>query len=93
VQTGRQNIGWSLVMVLSHPLPMGAAASGLLRRILEGLSGVILGDRNLVSVGFAMDALHRLASHDSRAREVRESVMDPSSCLLPYESLCRTAAS
>ena len=44
-----------------------------------------------VSVGFAMDALHRLSRHGHPlvAQAVRD-VMDEATCLLPKESLLRT---
>lgn len=44
-----------------------------------------------VSVGFAMDALHRLSRHGYPAAvEACRVALDPASALVPSESLCRT---
>ena len=112
--TVRENIGWSLVMVTTHPLPTLAAGSNgagggvtaasttsssssstVASRLVSGLSHVITTDQNIVSVGFAMDALHRLTLRtvlpEALAIQAAEA-LDPASCLRPEESLCRTAA-
>ena len=108
--TVRENIGWSLVMVTTHPLPILAAGSNgagggvtaastssstVASRLVSGLSHVITTDQNIVSVGFAMDALHRLTLRtvlpEALAIQAAEA-LDPASCLRPEESLCRTAA-
>ena len=115
--TVRENIGWSLVMVTTHPLPILAAGSNgagggvtaastsssssssssstMASRLVSGLSHVITTDQNIVSVGFAMDALHRLTLRtvlpEALAIQAAEA-LDPASCLRPEESLCRTAA-
>ena len=111
--TVRENIGWSLVMVTTHPLPILAAGSNgagggvtaaststsssstVASRLVSGLSHVITTEQNIVSVGFAMDALHRLTLRtvlpEALAIQAAEA-LDPASCLRPEESLCRTAA-
>ena len=59
--------------------------------LVAGLSGVIRSDKNVVTVGYCMDALHRLARHGGEeAVAARNSVLDGDRCLLPKESLCRT---
>ena len=82
----RGNIGMALVMVATHPVPPPA-----LSELVAGLSGVIRSDKNVATVGYCMDALHRLARHGGEvAVAARGAVLDGGSCLLPKESLCRT---
>ena len=54
----RENALWALVILCSH----GASAAGdALAPLIDALAGVVREDRNLFSVGFALDALNRLA--------------------------------
>ena len=54
----RENILWSLVMLCSHgEMVLG----GNLDFLIEELKKIIHEDRNVITVGFAMDALSRLA--------------------------------
>ena len=54
----RENALWSMVILCSH----GAAAAGeALEPAIAALKGVVHDDENVISVGFAMDALGRLA--------------------------------
>ena len=55
----RENVLWSLVMLCSH----GAQVMGdALESTIDTLKKVITTDKNLICVGFAMDALNRLAN-------------------------------
>lgn len=55
----RENALWSLVIICSHGAEvLGNAAES----VIDTLRGVVTDDDNLFDVGFAMDALHRLAS-------------------------------
>jgi hypothetical protein len=114
----RENIGWALCMVATHPPPPGP---GVVEGLVEGLSRTILTDKGVVrrartpiwdlhgaprpelrgaltlvwpvqvSVGFAMDALHRLSRHGHPlVTQAVLDVMDEATCLLPKESLLRT---
>jgi hypothetical protein len=54
----RENVLWSVVILCSH----GAAVVGTaLEPTIHALKEVIRTDQNVISVGFAMDALNRLA--------------------------------
>eukprot|EP01052_Picozoa_sp_SAG31_P032389 SAG31_NODE_3547_length_4135_cov_4.829534_4_plen_119_part_00 len=88
--TVRENIGWSLCMVTTHPLPPSTIQSTL-SLLVDGLAKTIATDKGIVSVGFAMDALHRLTRHGyTKALEVCAKVMDNKKTFIPKESLCRT---
>ena len=55
----RENVLWSIVMLCSH----GAAIMGdALEPTIHALKAVVQDDRNAVCVGFASDALTRLAN-------------------------------
>jgi hypothetical protein len=88
--TVRENVGWSLVMVTTHTLPTVPRRERLAQRLLDGLRTVIHSDPGIVSVGFAIDALHRLAATEPSARRAAMELLDPTRCLLPAESVCRT---
>lgn len=88
--TVRENIGWSLCMVTTHELPVSTREQDL-HLLVDGLVGAISTDQNIISVGFAMDALHRLTRHGyAEAVQACTAVMDPQTALCPAESLCRT---
>ena len=55
----RENALWSMVILCSH----GALLAGdALDPIIDALTEVVRSDRNVICVGFAMDALNRLAN-------------------------------
>ncbi len=55
----RENALWSIVILCSH----GAELLGrALEPTIAALQAVVRADKNLISVGFAMDALARLAN-------------------------------
>jgi hypothetical protein len=88
--TVRENIGWSLCMVTTHELPVSTRSKDL-ALLVGGLVQSISNDQNIISVGFAMDALHRLSRHGyAEAVQACAAVMDPKAALCPAESLCRT---
>jgi hypothetical protein len=82
----RGAIGMSLVTICTHPVPEAAVPE-----LLSALSHIILTDKNVTTVGFCMDALHRLSKHgDASVLRTCAKLLDDSSCILPRESLCRT---
>ena len=88
--TVRENIGWSLCMVATHELPVSTRSQDL-ALLVNGLVDTISNDQNIISVGFAMDALHRLSRHGyAEAVQACVAVMDPKEAFCPAESLCRT---
>ena len=88
--TVRENIGWSLCMVTTHELPVSTRSKDL-ALLVGGLVQTISNDQNIISVGFAMDALHRLSRHGyAEAVQACAAAMDPKAALCPAESLCRT---
>ena len=88
--TVRENIGWSLCMVATHKLPLSTRSQSL-PVLVDGLVDTISNDQNIISVGFAMDALHRLSRHGyAEAVQAVQAAMDPKKALCPLESLCRT---
>lgn len=88
--TVRENIGWSLCMVTTHKLPQ-STLSTTLPLLVDGLVDTISTDQNIISVGFAMDALHRLTRHGyAEALQACAAAMDPKRALCPAESFCRT---
>ena len=90
----RENALWSVVILCSH----GAAAIGpALAPLIDALAEVARNDRNIFSVGLALDALNRLAKlrpedAASAAREHVDALMAelPVHCL---ESLARSGRS
>ena len=88
--TVRENIGWSLCMVTTHALP-DSTRGITLPLLIYGLVETISTDKGIVSVGFAMDALHRLTRHGyADAVQACATVMDMDTAFCPVESLCRT---
>lgn len=88
--TVRENIGWSLCMVTTHEIP-ASTRNEVLEVLVHGLAQTITTDQNIISVGFAMDALHRLTRHGyEEAIEACRVIMAPDTALCPAESLCRT---
>ena len=92
----RENALWSLVMLCSH----GAQVlGGELERTIAALERVIRADENAICVGFAMDALSRLAHlhpdaeavppHVARLRASLRETLDASP-VWSWESLVRT---
>ncbi len=89
----RENALWTLVIICSH----GAAALGTaLQPAIAALQDVIRTDRNVFSVGFAMDALSRLvnlrrgdAEALSTVRDAREALpaLLRASPIQPWEAL------
>ena len=89
----RENSLWTLVIICSH----GAAALGTaLQPAIAALQDVIRTDRNVFSVGFAMDALSRLvnlrrgdAEALSTVRDAREALpaLLRASPIQPWEAL------
>ena len=55
----RENALWSLVILSSHGTAIVGAA---LEPVVEALTNVIRDDKNVICVGFALDALNRLAN-------------------------------
>ena len=77
-------------MVTTHLLPESTRAETL-PLLVDGLASTISTDKGIVSVGFAMDALHRLTRHGyPQALEACAMAMDDEQALCPKESLCRT---
>ncbi|MEM7134589.1 MAG: hypothetical protein AAF702_50455 [Chloroflexota bacterium] len=75
----RENVLWSLVILSSH----GAEVMGAsLEPTIEALKEVIRSDKNVINVGFAMDALTRLASHGSADSELLPAIADLKANLL-----------
>ena len=63
----RENALWSIVILCSH----GAEVVGpALKTAIESLKGVIREDRNVICVGFAMDALNRIANLRRKGKEM-----------------------
>ena len=88
--TVRENIGWSLCMVATHELPL-STRSKILPVLVNGLVDTISNDQNIISVGFAMDALHRLSRHGyAEAVHAAQAALDPQGAVCPLESFCRT---
>jgi hypothetical protein len=82
----RESLLWSLVMLCSHG---GDALGGAFAPTVEALRHVIRDDPNVVSVGYAMDALARLAvGTGDRPDEQLLSALEGSP-LYNWESLCR----
>lgn len=54
----RENVLWSIVMLCSHGAPV---LGGALEPAIAALKHVVRTDKNVISAGFAMDALARLA--------------------------------
>ena len=76
----------SLVTICTHPVP---AATVL--ELIRTLSHTIRTDKNVTTVGFMMDALHRLSKHgNADVASACSVLLDSNSSILPYESLCRT---
>eukprot|EP01052_Picozoa_sp_SAG31_P046805 SAG31_NODE_9099_length_1334_cov_1.732794_2_plen_84_part_00 len=76
----------SLVTICTHPVPAASVS-----QLTEVLSHTILIDENVTTVGFMMDALHRLSAHSSdEVVRVRNVLLDSNCSILPYESLCKT---
>ena len=74
----RENALWALVIICSH----GAAALGTaLQPALAALEQVIRTDRNVLSVGFAMDALNRLVNLSGGATVAQSTVRDARAAL------------
>ncbi len=59
----RENALWSLVILCSHGAHL---AGGALDDTIEALKTVVRNDKNVICVGFAMDALNRLACLDTK---------------------------
>ncbi len=59
----RENALWSLVILCSHGPRLAGDA---LDSAIDALKTVVRSDRNVICVGFAMDALNRLANLESR---------------------------
>lgn len=53
----RENVLWAVVILCSHG---GAAISSALESTIPALKEIITDDKNVINVGFAMDALNRL---------------------------------
>ena len=69
----RENVLWSLVILCSHgPEVLGNA----LEATLSALQEVVRTDKNVICVGFAMDALARLANLSVGADEPRPLIAD-----------------
>jgi len=81
----RENALWSLVMLCTHAATASAAAA---ERVTECLVGVIETDENACAIGYAMDALHRLAMHLPAAEAAYQRAMAGSS-LYPSDALSR----
>ena len=66
----RENALWSMVILCSH----GASLAGdALDSTIDALTEVVRSDRNVICVGFAMDALNRLANLETGGPETGES--------------------
>ena len=74
----RENALWALVIICSH----GAAVVGTaLQPALAALEQVIRTDRNVLSVGFAMDALSRLVNLSGGDTVAQATVRDARAAL------------
>ncbi len=69
----RENALWALVILCSHGTEIVGSA---LEATVQALKAVIRDDRNVISVGFAMDALNRLANLRSGDEAVPPAVGD-----------------
>ncbi len=69
----RENALWSMVILCSHG---GAVAGAALESTIGALKGVIQNDQNVFCVGFAMDALNRLAHLRPQGEEAVPLVVD-----------------
>jgi len=69
----RENVLWSIVILCSHgPSIMGST----LNPIIKALKEVIQKDRNIICVGYAMDALSRLANIESGEKIDSEIIIE-----------------
>ena len=69
----RENVLWSVVILCSH----GAEALGsALEPTIEALKEVVCTDKNVISVGFAMDALARLANMETEDETAASAIGD-----------------
>ncbi len=69
----RENVLWSIVILCSHgPSIMGSA----LDPIIKALKEIIQKDQNVICVGYAMDALSRLANIEGREKADSEIIIE-----------------
>eukprot|EP01051_Picozoa_sp_SAG22_P005675 SAG22_NODE_344_length_11914_cov_6.665679_3_plen_511_part_00 len=89
----RENVLWSLVILCTHySKHTSAYGAGALRaeEIAARLASVARTDKNAICVGFAMDALHRLAAGgEAVVAETAEQVLAEAP-MRSWESLCRS---
>ena len=69
----RENALWSMVILCSHG---AAAAGGALEPAIAALKEVVRDDENVISVGYAMDALGRLARMESQDEAELPAIAD-----------------
>ena len=62
----RENALWSMVILCSHGVRLAGDA---LESTIDALTEVVRNDRNVICVGFAMDALNRLANLETEGPE------------------------
>ena len=63
---------------------------GLGARALATLAHIVRTDQNVICVGLAMDALHRLGARYALAKEACGRLLDGSRAVLPADALSRT---
>lgn len=98
----RENVLWSTVILCAHGCKLLSCTDGGvgLKAATRTLSHIVRTDQNIISVGFAMDALHRLSS----SLETQDMAKDPvfadvvqttdtvirEAPMRSWESLCRS---
>ena len=86
----KEGAGWGIVMLCSNIAGLVEPAD--LERVAESLVQIILHDNNVIVVGFALDALVRIAvglGPTSTARASAEKLVNESRGWRNQESLCR----
>lgn len=96
----RENALWSTVILAAQGADVLAANGGgpALHRAVATLVAVVRTDQNVIDVGFAMDALHRLASSVGAAETDEQllGMMQTAEAVImeapmrSWESLCRS---
>ena len=86
----KEAAGWGAVTMCTHAV--GLLAPDAISEAVDALSDVIQNDSNVIVVGFAMDALVRLAvgaGKKSRARAMADRFIAEAGGWMNKESLCR----
>ena len=86
----KEAAGWGAVTLCTHVV--GLLSKDAIDEAVNALSNVIENDSNVIVVGFAMDALVRLAARDgsdSRARAMADRFIVEAGGWMNKESLCR----